>query len=88
MRTAPSIALDTLLNWPPLHVVVQSTAAMVTYRLMRTAQWQGKASPAAFMRQDRDIVRYRFNNTYRVVYPERKGWSVKTGPLKGQVLIW
>lgn len=42
LRTAPSLALETLLNWPPLNVTVQGAAAMAVYRLMRTAQWQGE----------------------------------------------
>ena len=103
MRTAPSLALKALLNWPPLYVMVQGAAAMAAYRLMRTAQWQGEmaqwshttiagtlreASPAAFLRHDRDLVRYRFDATYKVVYPDRTSWTTETGPLQGQSLIW
>ena len=103
MRPALNLALDTLLNWPPLYVMVQGAAAMASYKLMKTAKWQGKlaqwshtsiavtlreASPAAFMRQDRDLVRYRFDTTCKVVYPDRTSWTTKTGPLQGQELIW
>lgn len=40
------------------------------------------------MRQGRALVRYRFNNTYKVVYLERTSWTAKMGPLRGQELIW
>lgn len=103
MRTAPSIALDALLNWPPLHVMVQGVAAMTAHRLKSTAQWQGElqqgnhtdavgmlreASPAAFMRQDRDQVRYQFDGRFKIIFPERAHWNARPGPLKGQELIW
>lgn len=102
-RTAPCLALQTLLNWPLLHVMVQGAAAMTAYRLMRSAQWQGElaqwshtsiagalreASLAAFMRQDRDLMGYRFDITYKVVYPARTNWTAETGLLQGQKLIW
>ena len=95
--------LETLMNWPPLYTVVQSAAAASAYRLMSTTQWQGEltqgshtdivgilreASPLSFLTRDRDVARYRLNNTYKVVYPERDEWETESGPLREQELIW
>lgn len=103
MKTAPSMALETLMNWPPLYTAVQGAAASSAYRLMSTNQWQGelergshtdivgvlrKASPLAFLTRDRDLVGHRFNNTYKVAYPGREEWETESGPLRGQELIW
>ena len=71
MKTAPSMALETLMNWPSLYTVVQSAAASSAYMLMSTTQWQGEltqgshtdivgilreASPLAFLTRDWDLV--------------------------------
>ena len=44
MRTTPSIALETLLNLPPLHLEVKGAAATATYRLdwEERGQWIGE----------------------------------------------
>jgi hypothetical protein len=80
MKTIPTAAMEVLLGFPPVHVIIEVEAQAGIYRLMCNQQWRPKPKnyshakksqdmekePIFLMRTDRMILKYVFHKPFKV----------------------
>lgn len=98
--TAPTAALEVLLDLPPLHIFIQGEARSVVHRLMQgptpislqhgtehqRLHLEMKADPILGMPTDTMVPRYNFNKNFQTVIPDREDW--KDSPPISSQSIW
>ena len=90
MRGTPTLALQVLLNLPPLHIFVEMEAMAACYRLKRVGEWRfntavaghlmiaeqmGTKVPLLAHRSDFQIPSFDFEKSYTVLIPSRLEWD-------------
>lgn len=104
MRTTPTAALESLLDLPPLYLVVESEAKAAAYRLANAGQWKhadvkgGHSAiwqklisfcPTALMRSDKMVPKHVFDKSFAIQTPTREEWLENKEMLqKFNGLIW
>jgi hypothetical protein len=94
-RSSPSIALDILLDLPPLHEFVIKEAALESYRLLseinpKPGDYRGhlqiyekfKDLADSKVASDQILGRYEFEMPFEIIFPEREDWHKDKIPVK------
>ncbi|VEN63036.1 unnamed protein product [Callosobruchus maculatus] len=104
VRTTPLSAIETLLNLPPLDLVIQGEARKTGFRLWSQGSWtfmnpgKGRSTILAELHEDCPILlarsdtvspTHRFNRKFTVVFPSREEWKSKKRQLiEGGGQVW
>nr|XP_042913339.1 uncharacterized protein LOC122273325 [Parasteatoda tepidariorum] len=101
MSTAPTRALEAILDLTPLDIFMCSSARMTAYRMKLQYQWYDKPSsgghtsitkkiyhPTLLMPSDCMERKYVFERPFEVVFPTREEWDNNTIDTKNDDLIW
>jgi len=101
MSTAPTRALEVILDLTPLDIFICSTARMTAYRMMLKKQWYDKPigtghisitkktnDPTLLMPSDILERTYMFEKPFEVTFPTREEWKNNMIDTKNSDLIW
>ena len=99
MRTTPTIALEALLNLPPIHIYVQKEAAMTAFRdanrlQLKPGNFKGHLEIFELFSNQMEsnkisdimTVRHNFELPFEVIIPERSEWL--SGNLENQAIVF
>jgi hypothetical protein len=88
MRTAPTAAIEVLLEVPQLHLQLEAEAKAGIYSLYCSDQWEPKSEPFGHaymtermkepilqMETDKLIPRHVYDKPFMVKFPERSEWK-------------
>lgn len=99
MRTTPTAAMEMLLDLTPLHILIMGEARLALYRLQlssvnikvdtpHTRLLTDIGGPLLLMRSDHMVARYLDNALFKVIIPDRNGWTDFRDGIPKQCLIW